>query len=105
MFFKQIYFVIEKQLFFFKIGNNGKLTKTTPTKKTTTTATKISATKATLTTTMATPIPSWPTQSSPRLSCKSIKEQFGNLASSELYWIDLQPATQVYCDMDSDGCL
>ena len=44
-------------------------------------------------------------QSNPGSSCKSIKEQFGNSASSGLYWIDLQPATQVYCDMDTDGGL
>ena len=44
-------------------------------------------------------------QSNPGSSCKSIKEEFGNSASSGLYWIDLQPATQVYCDMDTDGGL
>ena len=43
------------------------------------------------------------TQSNPGTSCKSIKEQYGYSASSGLYWIDLQPATQVYCDMDTDG--
>ena len=61
-------------------------------------------TTTTTTTTTTTPTP-WPSQSNPGSSCKSIKEEFGNSASSGLYWIDLQPATQVYCDMDTDGGL
>lgn len=43
------------------------------------------------------------TQSNPGFSCKSIKEQYGNSALSGLYWVDLSPAAQVYCDMDTDG--
>ena len=60
---------------------------------------------ATTTTTTTTPLPSVHsiTQSNPGLSCKSIKEQFGSSASSGLYWIDLSPAVQVYCDMVTAG--
>ena len=57
------------------------------------------------TTTTTTPSVHSITQGNPGSSCKSIKEQFGNSASSGLYWIDLSPATQVYCDMDTDGVL
>ena len=71
-------FINRKILLFYKIGNNGIPLNSPP------------------------PLTS---QSNPGSSCKSIKEQFGNSASSGLYWIDLQPATQVYCDMDTDGGL
>ena len=47
--------------------------------------------------------PNLPTQSNPGSSCKSIKQQHGSSAVSGLYWIDLSPATQVYCDMETDG--
>ena len=65
--------------------------------------TETTTTTSTTPTTTTAQISSLTNQSNPGSSCKSIKEQFGNSAPSGLYWIDLSPATQVYCDMDTDG--
>ena len=44
------------------------------------------------------------TERRPEVSCKTIKEKY-DYALSGMYWINLFPATQVYCDMDTDGGL
>ena len=94
-----------KKNFHFKIEKPIKAHTETTTTTTTTTTSTTPTTTTPLTTTTTAHISSLTNQSKPGSSCKSIKEQFGNSAPSGLYWIDLSPATQVYCDMDTDGGL